>query len=121
VLRNSTDAALLQVSLPALVVGRRHSSRCASRCQGISKVRDCLQELQVPSRFRQLGKKGGLGDHAAATAIGYLAFRAIALLYLRLRHREGLGEGDAKLLAAGGAWLGVAAAASGTAKTEEAA
>jgi leader peptidase (prepilin peptidase) / N-methyltransferase len=50
-----------------------------------------------------------LGDHAAAAAIGYLAFRAIALLYRRLRHREGLGEGDAKLLAAGGAWLGVAA------------
>ena len=41
--------------------------------------------------------------------IGYAAFRTIALLYHRLRGRHGLGEGDAKLLAAGGAWTGVAA------------
>ena len=49
-----------------------------------------------------------LTDHAAAAALGYLAFRAIALAYRRLRGREGLGQGDAKLLAASGAWAGVA-------------
>ncbi len=48
-------------------------------------------------------------DHAAATALGYLGFRLVDFLYLRLRHRQGLGEGDAKLLAAAGAWLGLEA------------
>lgn len=50
-----------------------------------------------------------LYDHAAAAALGYLGFRLLDLLYLRLRHRQGLGEGDAKLLAAAGAWLGLEA------------
>ncbi len=48
-------------------------------------------------------------DHAAAAAAGYGAFRLIALGYARLRGREGLGGGDAKLLAAAGAWLGLSA------------
>jgi leader peptidase (prepilin peptidase) / N-methyltransferase len=39
--------------------------------------------------------------------VGYLALAAIARLYRMLRNREGLGLGDAKLFAAGGAWLGV--------------
>jgi leader peptidase (prepilin peptidase)/N-methyltransferase len=51
----------------------------------------------------------GLADHAAAAIIGYLALRAVAWIYQRLRHREGLGQGDAKLFAAAGAWLGIAA------------
>ncbi len=46
-------------------------------------------------------------DHALAAALGYSAFRAVAAGYRRLRGQEGLGEGDAKLLAAGGAWLGL--------------
>jgi leader peptidase (prepilin peptidase) / N-methyltransferase len=49
-----------------------------------------------------------LGDHALAAALGYLAFRGVALLYRRLRGRDGLGAGDAKLLAAAGAWVGLA-------------
>lgn len=47
-------------------------------------------------------------DHAAAAALAYLAFRGIALAYRVLRGREGLGQGDAKLLAASGAWVGLA-------------
>jgi leader peptidase (prepilin peptidase)/N-methyltransferase len=37
---------------------------------------------------------------------GYLVLAGIAMLYRRLRGREGLGGGDPKLLAAIGAWLG---------------
>jgi leader peptidase (prepilin peptidase) / N-methyltransferase len=47
-----------------------------------------------------------LTDRALGAVAGYAAFRALSFAYLRLRGREGLGEGDAKLLAAGGAWLG---------------
>ena len=46
-------------------------------------------------------------DHAIAAALGYLSFRAISGGYRLLRGREGLGQGDAKLLAAGGAWVGL--------------
>lgn len=49
-----------------------------------------------------------LADHAAAAAAGYFAFRLLDLAYRRLRGRSGLGAGDAKLLAAAGAWLGSA-------------
>ncbi len=48
-------------------------------------------------------------DHAAAAALAYAGLRGLGALYRRLRGREGLGQGDAKLLAAGGAWLGLAA------------
>ena len=47
-----------------------------------------------------------LGAHLIGAAAGWLAFRALAWLYRRMRGREGLGGGDAKLLAAAGAWLG---------------
>ncbi len=50
-----------------------------------------------------------LPDHALAAVCGYALLRAIALFYRRLRGREGMGAGDAKLLAAGGAWLGLQA------------
>ncbi|WDI31255.1 A24 family peptidase [Hyphococcus flavus] len=39
-------------------------------------------------------------------AVGYLVFRLIGAAFHRLRGLEGLGQGDAKLLAALGAWLG---------------
>jgi leader peptidase (prepilin peptidase) / N-methyltransferase len=40
---------------------------------------------------------------------GYAALLAVGVCYRLARGQDGLGRGDAKLLAAGGAWLGVAA------------
>ena len=51
----------------------------------------------------------GLTDRAVGAAAGYIGLRAVGLLYSALRGREGLGQGDAKLLAAAGAWVGVRA------------
>jgi leader peptidase (prepilin peptidase)/N-methyltransferase len=48
-------------------------------------------------------------DRAEAAAIAAASLYMLAFLYRRLRGRDGIGLGDAKLLAAGGAWLGVAA------------
>ena len=48
----------------------------------------------------------GLARAIAGAVLGYVALAGIAWVYRRLRHREGLGLGDAKLLAAAGAWLG---------------
>lgn len=47
-----------------------------------------------------------LAQGVAGAALGYLLFWLLAWSYQLLRGREGLGRGDAKLLAAGGAWLG---------------
>ncbi|RMD61459.1 MAG: prepilin peptidase [Alphaproteobacteria bacterium] len=49
---------------------------------------------------------GRLGDHVIGTVGGFAAIWALRWLYGRLRGREGIGLGDAKLLAAGGAWVG---------------
>ncbi len=44
-------------------------------------------------------------DHLVGAGAGFAVFAAVAAGYRRLRGREGLGGGDAKLLAAGGAWV----------------
>jgi leader peptidase (prepilin peptidase)/N-methyltransferase len=46
-----------------------------------------------------------LPDHLIGACAGFAAFVAIGWLYARLRGRIGLGLGDAKLLAAAGAWI----------------
>jgi leader peptidase (prepilin peptidase)/N-methyltransferase len=48
-------------------------------------------------------------DRMLGVALGYLLLRLIAILYRVLRGQEGLGGGDAKLLAATGAWVGAGA------------
>ena len=47
-----------------------------------------------------------LRDHLLGAAAGYAALAGLAAAYRRLRAREGLGLGDAKLAACAGAWLG---------------
>ncbi len=46
-----------------------------------------------------------LPGHALGAAAGFLALAAVGLAYRRLRGREGIGLGDAKLFAAAGAWV----------------
>jgi prepilin signal peptidase PulO-like enzyme (type II secretory pathway) len=53
--------------------------------------------LDSPAQFYD-GLIGAIAGYAALVLLGFL--------YRLLRHRDGLGRGDAKLLAAGGAWLG---------------
>lgn len=51
----------------------------------------------------------GIGDvpgHGLGALIGYGALSALAAGYRVWRGRDGLGQGDAKLMAAAGAWLG---------------
>ncbi len=49
---------------------------------------------------------GALCDHLLGAAAGYAALAGLAAAYRRLRARDGLGLGDAKLAACAGAWLG---------------
>lgn len=51
------------------------------------------------------GFDGSLLHHTLGAALGFLGFAVLAWGYRRLRGREGLGLGDAKLLAAAGAWV----------------
>jgi leader peptidase (prepilin peptidase)/N-methyltransferase len=44
--------------------------------------------------------------HLVGGLVGYVSLAAFGALFFRLRGRDGLGLGDAKLFAAGGAWLG---------------
>ncbi|MEI9886373.1 MAG: A24 family peptidase [Rhizomicrobium sp.] len=46
-----------------------------------------------------------LPDHVLGAVAGFAVFWALAEIYRRLRGRDGLGLGDAKLLGAAGAWL----------------
>ena len=52
------------------------------------------------------GAEGRWWDSLIGAAVGYLALVAVEVGYRMLRGRDGIGRGDAKLLAAGGAWCG---------------
>lgn len=49
-----------------------------------------------------------LTDRLAGAGFGFGMFWMVRTLYRHLRRREGLGGGDVKLLAASGAWVGIA-------------
>lgn len=46
-----------------------------------------------------------LPDHVAGAMLGFIALAGLRVAYRRLRGRDGLGLGDAKLMAALGAWV----------------
>ncbi len=48
----------------------------------------------------------GWTDRAIGGLAGFLGLEAVRLAYRKLRHRDGMGPGDAKLFAALGFWLG---------------
>lgn len=49
---------------------------------------------------------GAVGLHLAGAIGGFGSFFALSFIYRQIRNQNGLGLGDAKLLAAVGAWLG---------------
>jgi leader peptidase (prepilin peptidase) / N-methyltransferase len=53
--------------------------------------------------------QGSLFEHALGAGLGFAGLSLLALAYRQLRGREGLGGGDAYLLAGGGAWCGALA------------
>jgi leader peptidase (prepilin peptidase) / N-methyltransferase len=76
-----------------------------------------LKTLMLPDFGNYLLIAGGMAvtytlaadaaiDHAIGAVSGFLTLFAVSWLYRQIRGRDGLGLGDAKLLAAGGAWLG---------------
>jgi leader peptidase (prepilin peptidase)/N-methyltransferase len=53
------------------------------------------------------GGPWSLADHGLAAMLGFLSLYGLAWAYRRFRGRDGLGGGDAKLLGALGAWVGL--------------
>lgn len=75
------------------------------RC-GLLPDRLTLPLLLAGLAATALLQPGRLEAHLLGATVGFLSLAALRALYRLLRGREGLGLGDAKLLAAGGAWLG---------------
>ena len=75
-----------------------------------------IKSYRLPNKFTFPLIAAGLGqayilglpikDHMIGAIIGYAVFFAVEQLFLKLRGYPGLGRGDAKLLAGGGAWTG---------------
>jgi leader peptidase (prepilin peptidase) / N-methyltransferase len=54
---------------------------------------------------------GALAAHAAGAVLGYAAFMLLRIAWRAWRGPDGIGAGDAKLMAVAGAWVGVGALA----------
>jgi len=69
---------------------------------------DILTLPLIPAGFfvTYLDQPHALPDHLIGALAAGLGFAAIAWLYRHFRGHAGLGQGDAKLFAAAGAWLG---------------
>lgn len=66
-----------------------------------------LPLLWVGLLYTSLRAPAALPEHVWAAALGYGLLAGLNAIHLVLRRRHGLGGGDAKLLAALGAWLGL--------------
>jgi leader peptidase (prepilin peptidase)/N-methyltransferase len=65
-----------------------------------------LPLLAVGLLVEAVTASGEIAAHVLGAIAGYAAFKGIAIAYRAVRDRDGLGGGDAKLLAAAGAWVG---------------
>jgi leader peptidase (prepilin peptidase)/N-methyltransferase len=59
--------------------------------------------------FYSTARLTNFSDAATGSAVGYIFIWGLNEIYRRFKQRHGIGMGDAKLLAALGAWLGLAA------------
>lgn len=62
--------------------------------------------LGLLASFWPLWPGPGITDASIGALAGYCLLAGISWAYLKIRGRDGLGMGDAKLLAASGAWVG---------------
>ena len=90
---------------------------------GIVLIRLCMidiREARLPDRYTLplictgIAYNGILSRELPALSlwgsiVGYIVFWLLGEVFFRWRDREGLGLGDAKLLSAAGAWLGIMA------------
>ncbi len=121
-LHPAVELAALAVVLPAVLLTRDAALLWVDCLLGWSllalawidwrclRLPDCLT---LPLLLAGLGvtavrEPQALVAHAAAAALGYLSLELVAVIYRSLRHRDGLGAGDAKLFAAACAWVGLA-------------
>jgi leader peptidase (prepilin peptidase)/N-methyltransferase len=114
------ELAALAVTLPAIAAGERGALLWVGCALGWTLLTlgwiDALCQrlpdfLTLPLVLAGLAEAtllepDALTSRAGGAACGYVGFRLLALIYRRWRGQEGLGEGDAKLLAASGAWCG---------------
>ena len=66
-----------------------------------------LPLLAIGLTVTAITRSDAILDHILAAVLGYPSLFAVAWTYRRFRGRDGLGMGDAKLLGAIGAWLGL--------------
>jgi leader peptidase (prepilin peptidase)/N-methyltransferase len=72
----------------------------------VAPVRLCLALAATGVLYAAFdGGARAAGEHAAAALVGWASFRLLDRAHVRLRGRPGLGEGDALIAAALGAWL----------------
>jgi leader peptidase (prepilin peptidase)/N-methyltransferase len=73
------------------------------------RLPDVLTLPLIVAGFAEAGwwEPAALLDRALGAVVAFAALWLLSFTYRRLRGREGLGLGDAKLLAAGGAWVGL--------------